>query len=51
MPLQACKGRNGPSQTAAIGELTEIVGSDRTTVSKHLAVLRANDIVADLHTS
>jgi ArsR family transcriptional regulator len=29
------------------GELTEIVGSDRTTVSKHLAVLRAHDIVRD----
>ncbi len=31
----------------SVGELTEIVGSDRTTVSKHLAVLRAHDIVAD----
>lgn len=29
------------------GELTEIVGSDRTTVSKHLAVLRAHGIVLD----
>ncbi len=29
------------------GELTKIVGSDRTTVSKHLAVLRAHDIVRD----
>ena len=29
------------------GELTELVGSDRTTVSKHLAVLRANGIVDD----
>ena len=30
-----------------VGELTEIVGSDRTTVSKHLAVLRAHGIVLD----
>lgn len=29
------------------GELTELVGSDRTTVSKHLAVLRAHGIVLD----
>jgi len=29
------------------GELTEIVGTDRTTVSKHLAVLRAHGIVLD----
>jgi ArsR family transcriptional regulator len=29
------------------GELTEVVGSDRTTVSKHLAVLRAHGIVLD----
>lgn len=29
------------------GELTEVVGLDRTTVSKHLAVLRANGIVDD----
>ena len=29
------------------GELTDIVGSDRTTVSKHLAVLRAHGIVLD----
>ena len=29
------------------GELTEVVGTDRTTVSKHLAVLRAHGIVAD----
>lgn len=29
------------------GELTEVVGSDRTTVSKHLAVLRAHGIVQD----
>ena len=27
------------------GELTKMVGSDQTTVSKHLAVLRANGIV------
>ena len=31
----------------AVGELTELVGSDRTTVSKHLAVLRAHGIVQD----
>ncbi len=31
----------------SVGELTEIVGSDRTTVSKHLAVLRAHGIVID----
>jgi DNA-binding transcriptional ArsR family regulator len=31
----------------SVGELTEIVGSDRTTVSKHLAVLRAHGIVQD----
>jgi DNA-binding transcriptional ArsR family regulator len=31
----------------AVGELTEIVGSDRTTVSKHLAILRAHGIVMD----
>jgi DNA-binding transcriptional ArsR family regulator len=30
-----------------VGELTEIVGSDRTTVSKHLALLRAHGIVLD----
>ena len=29
------------------GELTDIVGTDRTTVSKHLAVLRAHGIVED----
>lgn len=29
------------------GELTDIVGSDRTTVSKHLAVLRSHGIVED----
>ena len=29
------------------GELTEIVGSDQSTVSKHLAVLRAHGIVDD----
>ena len=27
------------------GDLTKLVGSDQTTVSKHLAVLRANGIV------
>ena len=31
----------------SVGELTEIIGSDRTTVSKHLAVLRAYGIVRD----
>jgi DNA-binding transcriptional ArsR family regulator len=30
-----------------VGELTDLVGSDRTTVSKHLAVLRAHGIVRD----
>jgi len=30
-----------------VGELTDLIGSDRTTVSKHLAVLRAHGIVAD----
>lgn len=29
------------------GELTDVVGSDRTTVSKHLAILRAHGIVRD----
>jgi ArsR family transcriptional regulator len=29
------------------GELTELVGSDQSTVSKHLAVLRAHGIVDD----
>jgi len=29
------------------GELTRLVGSDQTTVSKHLAVLRAHRIVED----
>ena len=31
----------------SVSELTDLVGSDRTTVSKHLAVLRAHGIVAD----
>ena len=31
----------------SVGDLTELVGSDRTTVSKHLAVLRAHGIVRD----
>jgi ArsR family transcriptional regulator len=30
---------------ASAGELTELVGSDQTTVSKHLAILRAHGIV------
>ena len=29
------------------GELTELVGTDQSTVSKHLAVLRAHGIVED----
>jgi DNA-binding transcriptional ArsR family regulator len=32
---------------ASVGELTELVGSDPSTVSKHLALLRAHGIVAD----
>jgi len=31
----------------SVSELTDLVGSDRTTVSKHLAVLRAHGIVTD----
>jgi ArsR family transcriptional regulator len=31
----------------SVGELTDLVGSDRSTISKHLAVLRAHDIVLD----
>ncbi|HEY5957219.1 MAG TPA: metalloregulator ArsR/SmtB family transcription factor [Polyangiaceae bacterium] len=31
----------------SVGELTEIIGSDQSTVSKHLAVLRSNGIVSD----
>ncbi|NMB76484.1 MAG: winged helix-turn-helix transcriptional regulator [Myxococcales bacterium] len=31
----------------SVGELTELVGSDRSTVSKHLSVLRAHGIVDD----
>jgi DNA-binding transcriptional ArsR family regulator len=31
----------------SVGELTDVVGTDRTTVSKHLAVLRAHGIVND----
>ena len=31
------------------GELTELVGSDQSTVSKHLALLRAHGIVEDRH--
>jgi ArsR family transcriptional regulator len=31
----------------SVGELTEIIGSDPSTVSKHLAVLRAHGIVLD----
>lgn len=31
----------------SVGELRELVGSDLSTVSKHLALLRAHGIVAD----
>jgi ArsR family transcriptional regulator len=31
----------------SVGELVEIIGSDQSTVSKHLAVLRSHDIVED----
>jgi ArsR family transcriptional regulator len=31
----------------SVGKLTELVGSDRTTISKHLAILRSHDIVRD----
>jgi ArsR family transcriptional regulator len=31
----------------SVGELTEMVGSDPSTVSKHLAVLRSHGIVLD----
>ena len=31
----------------SVGALTDLIGSDRTTVSKHLAVLRAYGIVRD----
>jgi len=30
-----------------VGELTDLIGSDQSTVSKHLAVLRSHDIVED----
>ena len=32
---------------ASVGQLTELVGNDISTVSKHLSVLRANGIVDD----
>jgi DNA-binding transcriptional ArsR family regulator len=32
---------------SSVGELTGLVGSDRSTVSKHLAVLRSHGIVED----
>ena len=32
---------------ASVGALTELVGSDQSTVSKHLAILRSHGIVAD----
>ena len=31
----------------SVGELTDLVGSDQSTVSKHLALLRAHGIVLD----
>lgn len=31
----------------SVGQLTELVGSDQSTVSKHLAMLRAHGIVRD----
>ena len=31
----------------SVGDLTDLIGSDRSTVSKHLAVLRAYNIVLD----
>jgi DNA-binding transcriptional ArsR family regulator len=31
----------------SVGELTDLIGSDHTTVSKHLALLRAHGIVLD----
>jgi DNA-binding transcriptional ArsR family regulator len=31
----------------SVGELTELIGSDHSTVSKHLAVLRSHGIVTD----
>lgn len=31
----------------SVGELTELVGSDQSTISKHLAMLRAHGIVID----
>ncbi len=31
----------------SVGELTQMIGSDQSTVSKHLAVLRAHGIVDD----
>ena len=31
----------------SVGELTALIGSDQSTVSKHLAVLRAHGIVED----
>jgi len=31
----------------SVGDLIEVVGTDRTTVSKHLAVLRSHGIVLD----
>ena len=31
----------------SVGELTELIGSDVSTVSKHLSLLRANGIVDD----
>jgi ArsR family transcriptional regulator len=33
----------------SVGELTELVGTDGSTVSRHLGLLRANGIVEDRH--
>ncbi len=32
---------------SSVGELTDLVGTDQSTVSKHLAVLRAHGVVRD----
>jgi ArsR family transcriptional regulator len=34
-------------EECSVGELTDLVGTDRSTVSKHLAVLRSHGIVLD----
>ncbi len=35
------------SGECTVGELTELIGSDQSTVSKHLAMLRSHGIVED----